>query len=110
MVCSIIARHVDWSCAAMCHVAVGSVRVPKAARPGKVRQHRDALAERQESATNDANVYRNALAAVALVLGLRSCPLKCADGHEGLHGHRSAKVQAVEAVPWLPFPRVHHRG
>ena len=69
-----------------------------------------ALAERQESATNDANVYRNALAAVALVLGLRSCPLKCADGHEGLHGHRSAKVQAVEAVPWLPFPRVHHRG
>ena len=36
MVCSIIARHVAWSCAAMCHVAVGSVRVPKAARPGKV--------------------------------------------------------------------------
>ena len=30
MVCSIIARHVAWSCAAMCHVAVGSVRVPKA--------------------------------------------------------------------------------
>ena len=35
MVCSIIARHAAWSCAAMCHVAVGSVSVPKA-RPGKV--------------------------------------------------------------------------
>ena len=40
MVCSIIARHVAWSCAAMCHVAVGSVRVPKAAKvPGKWSRH-----------------------------------------------------------------------
>ena len=31
-----IARHVAWSCAAMYyHVAVGSVGVPMAARPGK---------------------------------------------------------------------------